>query len=619
MLAIPRPVRTLLPLIAGFVLLALTVLSAIWLSARQETAVGWVRHTLEVENRLNHILLLTVDAETGQRGYLLSGHPAYLGPYQIATSRLPGELDALDRATADNPDKHQEVAKLRSAIRAKLDELATTVALTRMDKSADAIALMRSGHGRALMIEVRALVAAMIANEDRLLATRTENAARVTMLARILLVACALLVALIAIVAVRDGHRRESALEHTNQRLREEMAERSAAQTQVHQLQKMEAVGQLTGGIAHDFNNMLAVVIGSLDMAQRKLTGSDNPNVGRFITNAQRGAERAATLTARLLAFSRQQPLEPRVLDANKLVGGMREMLARTLGEAIQIETVLAGDLWAVHADPVQIESALVNLAVNARDAMPDGGQLLLETANTELDERYARVHEEVQPGHYVMLSISDTGTGMSADVVERAFEPFFTTKRAGRGTGLGLSQVFGFVKQSRGHLKIYSEIGRGTRVKIYLPRHVDAMHEMASEAPHQNGQPSIPPGKPGEVILVVEDEPRVRLMSVEALRDLGYTVVHAANARQALDLFVSHPRVDLLFTDVVMPDMTGRELADLLLARQRTLKVLYTTGYTRNAIIHSGMVDRDVVFLAKPFSIDALALKVRQVLDGGA
>lgn len=618
MLAISRPVRTMLPLIAGFVLLAIAAISAIWLSARQETAVDWVRHTLEVENRLNRVLTLTTDAETGQRGYLLSGQASYLAPYESAASRLPDELSALQAATADNPEKRTQITALRSALQAKMDELSSTIALARMGKSADAITILRDGRGRIAMDRIRGSIAAMIAGEDRLLAARTANAAWTTMLARSLLVASALLVVLLAIVAVRDGHRRETAMERTNARLRDEIAQRNTAQTQVYQLQKMEAVGQLTGGIAHDFNNMLAIVIGNLDMALGKLVGGKRADVERAITNAREGADRAATLTARLLAFSRQQPLEPRVLDANRLVAGMSEMLRRTLGETIRIETVLAGGLWAVHADPVQIESALVNLAVNARDAMPNGGQLIVETANTELDERYADAHNEVKPGAYVMISISDTGTGMPGDVVERAFEPFFTTKSVGRGTGLGLSQVFGFVKQSRGHLKIYSEVGRGTTVKIYLPRHVASAEDIAAAIAGRDGQASIPPGNRGEVILVVEDEPRVRLMSVDALRDLGYTVVHAENARQALDRFAAHPHVDLLFTDVVMPDMTGRELAQHLLAQHETLKVLFTTGYTRNAIVHSGMVDSDVLFIAKPFSVDALARKVRAVLDGG-
>ena len=305
MLAIPRPVRTLLPLIAGFVLLATTVFSAIWLSARQEAAVGWVRHTLEVENRLNQILLLTVDAETSQRGYLLSGRPEYLGPYERAASRLPGELDALQAATRDNPHKGQEIAILRSTIRAKLDELATTVTLVRNGKPADAIIILRGGRGRVSMVKCRALIASMIASEDRLLAARTEDATRETMLARTLLVASALLVVLIAVVAVGDGHRREHALERANRQLREEIAERSAAQTQVHQLQKMEAVGQLTGGIAHDFNNMLAIVIGSLDMARAQADRRQERRRREIYRQCPRGcrARRDAYRTpARLLA-----------------------------------------------------------------------------------------------------------------------------------------------------------------------------------------------------------------------------------------------------------------------------------------------------------------------------
>ncbi len=612
MLVIPRSLRTLWPLIIGFALLAASALSAVWLSARQETAVGWVRHTLETESKLHHVLALALDAETGQRGFLLSGQPEYLGPYEDAVARLPGELDALQAATADNPHQRDAATQLRSAIRNKLNELAITVALMRMDKPADAIGVMRSGEARASMLQIRAIIARMIREEERLLAARTEGAAWATMLARTVLVASAILVLVLAIIAVRDGHRRESELERANRRLRDEIFERSSAQTQVRQLQKMEAVGQLTGGIAHDFNNMLAIVIGSLDIARRKLTGGEYEDVGKCIRNAKEGAERAATLTARLLAFSRQLPLEPKVLDSNKLVGGMSELLRRTLGETIRIETVLAGGLWKVCADPAQIESALLNLAVNARDAMPDGGQLSIETANAELDDRYARTHEEVTAGQYVMISVTDTGTGMSSEVIERAFEPFYTTKGVGRGTGLGLSQVFGFIKQSNGHLKIYSEISRGTTVKIYLPRYTGADQEDHVK----DGKPRIPPGKPGEVILVVEDEAQVRHMSVDALRELGYTVIQAGDARQAMEQFILQPRVDLLFTDIVMPDMTGRELADLLRSKHGALKVLYTTGYTRNAIVHSGMVDQDVAFLAKPFSIDALAWKVRKVLD---
>jgi signal transduction histidine kinase/CheY-like chemotaxis protein len=391
-----------------------------------------------------------------------------------------------------------------------------------------------------------------------------------------------------------------------------EMAERSAAETQLRQMQKMESVGQLTGGIAHDFNNMLAIVIGSLDLARRRLSGAEHPQVSQCLDNAREGAQRAAVLTARLLAFSRQQPLAPQLLDPNKLVGGMSELLRRTLGENIHVETVLAGGLWRTFADPAQLESAIINLAINARDAMPTGGKLTIETANSDLDERYARAHAEVEPGQYVLISVSDTGIGMAPEVVERAFDPFYTTKRAGKGTGLGLSQVFGFVKQSGGHVKIYSEIGRGTTVKVYLPRHLGAANTtLADEAE----KAALPLGTPDTIVLVVEDEEPVRHMTVDALRELGYTVVQASDGNQALQQVQCQPRIDVMFTDIVMPDMTGRELVDQARKSRPDLKVLYTTGYTRNAVVHNGVLDRDVAFLPKPFTLEQLAAKIRDVL----
>ena len=604
--------RTLIPLALGFLLLAASMVCAAWLSTRQERAVGWVRHTLEVENRLNLIQLLVTNAETGQRGYLLAGEAQYLDPYSDAVGRLPSELDALEQATTDNPTQRAALAALRPAVRAKMEELAGAVGLMRIGRSADALAVMRSGRGRALMERIRAITSDMAREEDRLLAERSENAATATVIARAILFGSGALVVLLAIYATRDGHRRIVALEEANRQLAAEVIERSAAQGQVRQLQKMEAVGKLTGGIAHDFNNMLAVVMGSLDIARRRLTGNEHPGIAACINNAQEGAARAATLTARLLAFSRQQPLEPKVADANKLVVGMSEMLRRTLGEQISVETVLAGGLWKIRADVTQIESALLNLSVNARDAMPGGGKLTIETANCELDDRYARAHDEVRAGQYVMISVTDTGTGMTREVVERAFEPFYTTKGVGQGTGLGLSQVFGFVKQSNGHLKVYSEVGHGTTVKVYLPRYTGKEAEEAAVASQQ----SLPHASGDEIILVVEDEAQVRHMSVDALRELGYTVVPAGDAAQAIEQFAIQPRIDLLFTDIVMPGMTGRALADELRKTRPDLKILYTTGYTRNAIVHGGMVDPDVSFLPKPFTIEALARKVREVLD---
>jgi CheY-like chemotaxis protein len=291
----------------------------------------------------------------------------------------------------------------------------------------------------------------------------------------------------------------------------------------------------------------------------------------------------------------------------------MSELLRRTIGEHLRVETVLAGGLWRTFADPTQLENAIVNLCVNARDAMPGGGKLTIETTNAHLDDTYAAQHDEVAPGQYVMISVTDTGTGMPPEVVERAFDPFYTTKGVGRGTGLGLSQVHGFVKQSRGHVKIYSEPGVGTTIKIYLPRH--AGEEDVADS-HTRPVGELPHARDGEIVLVVEDDERVRHLSVDALRELGYTVVQASDAAQAMTVLTLQPRVDLLFTDVVMPDLDGRRLADRARAERPNLKVLYTTGYTRNAIVHNGMLDADVAFLAKPFTIEQLALKVRQVLD---
>jgi signal transduction histidine kinase/CheY-like chemotaxis protein len=394
--------------------------------------------------------------------------------------------------------------------------------------------------------------------------------------------------------------------------LTNEMAERTAAEAQLRQMQKMESIGQLTGGIAHDFNNMLAIVIGSLDLARRRLSGAEHLQVTQFLNNAREGAQRAAVLTARLLAFSRQQPLAPQLLDPNKLVGGMSELLRRTLGENIHVETVLAGGLWRTFADPAQLESAIINLAINARDAMPTGGKLTIETANSDLDERYARAHAEVEPGQYVLISVSDTGTGMAPEVVERAFDPFYTTKGAGKGTGLGLSQVFGFVKQSGGHVKIYSEIGRGTTVKVYLPRRLGAANTTLAD---EVEKAALPLGTPDTIVLVVEDEEPVRHMTVDALRELGYTVVQASDGKEALQHLQLQPRVDVMFTDIVMPDMTGRELVDQARKSRPDLKVLYTTGYTRNAVVHNGVLDRDVAFLPKPFTLEQLAAKIHDVL----
>jgi PAS domain S-box-containing protein len=393
-------------------------------------------------------------------------------------------------------------------------------------------------------------------------------------------------------------------------RVAQEVQERLRAEDALRQAQKMEAVGQLTGGIAHDFNNMLAIVLSALGLLERRLQHG-NADVEKYVLAAREGANRAVALTQRLLAFSRRQALSPQPLSANRMVSDMSEILRRTIGETIRLETVLAAGLWKVHADANQLENAVINLAVNARDAMPDGGRLTIETANSHIDDTYANEHG-VAPGQYVMVAVTDTGAGMTPGVLEKAFEPFFTTKGVGKGTGLGLSQVFGFVKQSGGHIKIYSEPNHGTTVKIYLPR----LYE-DSEIPKAVIESELKLGRQDEVILLVEDDAQVLDLSGQMLRDLGYGVLEARDGAEALRMLEQHPEVCLLFTDVVMPDMNGCELAEIAARRRPDLKTLFTTGYTQNAIVHNGVLKAGVHLLPKPATVEQLATKVRAVLDG--
>ena len=405
--------------------------------------------------------------------------------------------------------------------------------------------------------------------------------------------------------------------ETLEQRVAEEIRERLHAEEALRQAQKMEAIGQLTGGVAHDFNNLLTVIIGGLDSIRRE-TDNDSGDVDlarirRMQAMAFHGAERAAKLTSRLLAFARRQPLAPKPVDLNKLVAGLSDLLRRTLGETVALETASAGGLWLAQADPAELESALMNLAINARDAMPDGGKLTIETANVALDEDYvSALVEPVPSGQYVMLAVSDTGEGMDERTLDRVFEPFFTTKEAGKGSGLGLSQVYGFVRQSGGHIRVYSEPGEGTTVKLYLPR--DRRKEAAAPG-GDVGRLAVDGGS--ETILVVEDHEELREYSAGVLRELGYRVLEATDGQSGLELLRERPEVDLLFTDVVLPRLNGRQLADQALEIRPHLKVLFTTGYTRNAIVHNGRLDDGVALITKPFTFAALASKVRKILDG--
>ena len=610
---VPKALRPFWPLIFGFAVLLVAVVGTAIISIQQQRSSAAVRSALEIESQLNRAQTLITDAETGQRGFLLTGRENYLEPYLLAKRDLIAEIDNLSALIRGENGPQTSVATLRQLATNKLSELETTIAARRAGKAEEALATVNGDSGYRLMNEIRETIASLRAKERAGLEASIAFADVLRLLSVIGLALATTLVVVVAFITVRDARHRLLQLVVSNRKLEAEIVERKVASGQVRQLQKMEAVGQLTSGIAHDFNNMLAIVIGSLDVARRRLTGTENPAVLNCINNAAEGAERAAVLTARLLAFSRQQPLDPKVLDVNKLVSGMSQLLRRTIGEQVEIETVLAGGLWRTFADPSQVESTLLNLAVNARDAMPAGGKLTIETVNTHLDDAYASEHAEVSAGQYVMVSVTDTGIGMSAEILERAFDPFYTTKGTGKGTGLGLSQVFGFVKQTGGHVKIYSEVDHGTTVKVYLPRREGQTLE-TSEVLIAS---ALPLGQASEIVLVVEDEEKVRHVTVDSLRELGYTAIQAGSASEALQQLTLHPNVALLLTDIVMPEMNGKKLADRAVELKPGLKVIFTTGYTRNAVVHNGILDAGVAFLPKPFSIEQLAKKVRQALDG--
>ena len=384
--------------------------------------------------------------------------------------------------------------------------------------------------------------------------------------------------------------------------------ERRKLEAQLQQSQRLESVGQLTGGIAHDFNNLLTVILGNAELLTESLADSEElaPLAGHIEAAATRGAE----LTRRLLAFARRQPLEPEPVDVNAAIRELEPLLRRALGEHVEIEVTRGAGLWPAMIDAGQFESALMNLAINARDAMPDGGRLTIETANVRIDEDYQGMHPDAKTGQYVLVAVSDTGTGIGEEDLGKVFEPFFTTKEKGRGTGLGLSMVYGFIKQSEGHVGIYSELGEGTTVKLYLPRaHAGAAPQQKSESRSNRGR--------GEAVLVVEDDPAVRGFAVAALEQLGYRVQTASGGAEALAVLEDGAEFDLLFTDVVMPGgMSGRELAEAATELRPGLKVLYTSGYTENSVVHHGRLDPDVQLLSKPYRRDELARRVRRVLD---
>jgi signal transduction histidine kinase/CheY-like chemotaxis protein len=608
----PTSLGLLIGVVGGLGFLLLAVLASIVASVASADADRWAVHSLMVRQATEHLFSLIQDAETGQRGFLLTGDASYLAPFYTAKTEIPAAENTLRSLTTDNPLQQSRLAKLYPLVERKIGELSRTIELAKAGNTDEALRGVRTNQGRDLMSGIRS---ALDEFDDDETTTATTRNAKAVLLRSVLLwvtIVAAFLAAAVAILVGFTLRRQVGELRLLTASLKTEMLERERAEATMRQAQKMEALGQLTGGVAHDFNNMLAIIVGNLDLGMRRLSKED-VRARIYVENALSGARRAAELTKRLLAFSRLQPLKPQSADANKCVADMSELLRRTLGEAIELETVLGGGLWRAIVDVHQLESAILNLVINARDAMGRAGRLTIETANTELNRAYADAHAEVTPGQYVMIAVTDTGRGMSDAVIEKAFDPFFTTKPSGAGTGLGLSQVHGFIKQSKGHIKIYSEEGKGTTIKIYLPR--DMSRVFAAET--RSAVPRAPEFSPKDhVVLVVEDDPGVRSFTVSAVRELGYDAVEADTVGIAREKLLENPRVTIILTDVVLPGGNGRELADMLLRERPDLVVLFMTGYTRNAIVHNGTLDPGVRLLSKPFTIEELGRELHAILQ---
>ncbi len=587
--------------------------AAILMFFRVEASSRSVARTLEGRAAASDLLSRIESAEAGQHGFLLTGQETFLEPYERAVGHIEPAVSRLRALAAGNAAQQQVLDELTPLVETKLKLIAKMVSLMRDGERDPAMDIVAEGAGNTIMDDIRTLMARFSQEEFDLL-TIGQNTERSTRASLLLLLLGSLAGASVLGVLGVESQRRLVT------KLREEAAKRESAEATLRQSHKMEAVGQLTGGLAHDFNNLLTIILGNLDTARRRLANMSadaSAPLARPLDAALQGAKKAAKLTHRLLAFSRQQALEPAPLDLNKLIGGISELLLRTVGSPVAIETVLAGGLWLTLADANQMENVLINLVVNAKDAMPDGGKITIETANGYLDEAYAASFSDVSPGQYTVLSVTDTGTGIDPSILERVFEPFFTTKQPGSGTGLGLSMIHGFVKQSGGHIRIYSEVGHGTSVKIYLPRLTPEAAVAAVPKALDLDLQAVMRAKSSETVLVVEDSEGVLDFACSALEDLGYRVLVASDGPEAMRFLEIEPAIDLLFTDVVMPKgMSGRQLADLALKLRPELPVLFTTGYSRNAIVHQGRLDANVHLLGKPYTQRELAQKIHAILD---
>ena len=514
--------------VGGFALFIVIALGAIAVVISEKQSVEVARQSRYVRDLQSEVFSAVRDAETGQRGYLLTGDPTYLTPFTLAKARIPQLEEKLRSTAVADPARRERLKRIRELAEVKLAELSRTVELHQAGDHEAALKIVRSNQGWDVMERLRAESTAFENAERRTADARRAYQARQREMLTWIIIAALLIAMTLAVVVGLEARRYAAEVDAQNTALRREADQREKAEAQLRQAQKMEAVGQLTGGVAHDFNNMLAIIIGNLDILLRRLPHDDQ--LRGLATNALTGAEKAANLTKRLLAFSRLQPLAPRPTDVNRCVSDMSEILRRTLGESIAIETILGGGVWRAIIDAPQLESAILNLAINARDAMPNGGRLTIETLNASLDADYA-ARRGAEAGQYVVVAVTDTGAGMPPEVLDKAFEPFFTTKGVGEGTGLGLSQVHGFLKQSGGHVQIYSEVGVGSSVKLYIPRDRTSV---ALAEPRLAARPARDNSR--FTVLVVEDDAEVRTFATSAARELGFSVLEAESASAALE-----------------------------------------------------------------------------------
>lgn len=611
-----RQRAALLSVLFAMAVVGFAVIAAMHTEGRKRNASMWVRHTIAVKSSLNSLSATLRRAESGERGFIATQDIHFLElPYETVSPQIDREIDDLRDLVEDNSNQLSAIKRMVPLIHERLELMRSRTRSVLEGHPEDALASLKGGHGLEVVREITLIIDEMMREEDRLYQQREQDYLSAAEALEIVFGFLFLAVAASGLFVLLTSERQLIALEAANENLKrayeevvQQSSERVKVEGQLRQAQKLEALGQLTGGIAHDFNNMLAVIVSSLNILRRKLKTVEG-DFHMLVDAAEEGADKAARLVRRLLAFSREQPLDPKVLDVNALVHGMSDILQRTTGSKIQLETHLAEDLWETCIDAHELENALLNLAVNARDAMQNGGRLIISTENATIDESYSAQNPGVQSGQYVKLSVADTGEGMKPEVVARAFDPFFTTKPMGKGTGLGLSQVHGFVRQSNGHIKIYSEPGLGTNISILFPRFLGAV----SAKPYSEDAELLF-GKLGEVLLVVDDDPTALKLTALAARELGYTVLEAGGGAAAIEVLKAHPEISLLVTDVVMPDMDGAQLTREAVFRRHDLRVLYMTGFPRAMLLGQDIQIENV--LTKPFTLQQFAQAVRMVLD---